>query len=209
MGRGVNRSQTRSRRVILAASLLQVPFATAQQTNQYTERAPHEFKRVRMGGAWPVQIPDQTAGPGQRAWLENFGFGLLDQFLSRLENRGTDSCKESRAYSVEDGKQHYTFKPTRPSYFIIAAVTPDGKSAFTGAGDRTTPEWDLKTGEMVREWATGRMSKISTSRPAADGTLPQPPRTARRSCGIDRPARKSSRCHITEPCSRWILHRTA
>ena len=87
MGRGVNRSQTRSRRVILAASLLQVPFATAQQTNQYTERAPHEFGRDRMGGAWPVQIPDQTAGPGQRAWLEKFGFRPLDQFLNRLENR--------------------------------------------------------------------------------------------------------------------------
>ena len=67
MGRGVNRSRTRSRLVILAAFLLQVPFATAQQINQHTERAPHEFKRDRMGGAWPVQI--------------------LDQFLSRLENR--------------------------------------------------------------------------------------------------------------------------
>ncbi|MEC7302738.1 MAG: hypothetical protein VXV97_09295, partial [Pseudomonadota bacterium] len=121
----------------------------------------------------------------------------------------TGSCKEGRAYSVEDGKQLNTFKPKRLSYVIIAAVTPDGKSAFTGAGDRTTPEWDLKTGEMVREWATGRMSKISTSRPAADGTLPQPPRSARRSFGIDRPARKSSRCHILEPCSRWILYRTA
>ena len=64
----------------------------------------------------------------------------------------TGSWKEGRAYSVEDGKQLYTFKPKRPSYVIIAAVTPDGKSAFTGAGDGTTREWDLKTGEMVREW---------------------------------------------------------
>ena len=87
MGRGVNRSRTRSRLVILAAFLLQVPFATAQQTNQYTERALHDFKRDLMGGAWPIQIPDQTAGRGQRAWLETFGFRLLGQFLSRPENR--------------------------------------------------------------------------------------------------------------------------
>ena len=63
----------------------------------------------------------------------------------------TGSCKEGRAYSVEDGKQLYTFKPKRPSYLTIAAVTPEGKSAFTSAGDGTTREWDLKTGEMVRE----------------------------------------------------------
>ena len=64
----------------------------------------------------------------------------------------TGSCKEGRAYSVEDVKQLYTFKPKRPFYFIIAAVTPEGKSAFTSAGDGTTREWNLKTAEMVGEW---------------------------------------------------------
>ena len=153
MGRGVNRSRTRSRLAILAAFLLQVPFATAQQTNQYTERARltnlSEIEWSALGlSRYPIKLPV----PAKEHVWEHLGSVSSVNFSPDSKIAVTGSWKEGRAYSVEDGKQLYTFKPKRPFYLIIAAVTPDDKSAFTSAGDRTTPEWDLKTDEMVREW---------------------------------------------------------
>ena len=96
----------------------------------------------------PIKLPVPAS---EHVW-EHLGSVSSVNFSPDSKIAVTGSWKEGRAYSVEDGKQLNTFKPKRLFYVIIAAATPDGKSAFTGAGDRTTPEWDLKTDEMVREW---------------------------------------------------------
>lgn len=98
-----------------------------------------------------TKYPIKLLVPAKEHGLKNLGSVSSINFSPDSKIAVTGSCKEGRANSVEDGKQLYTFKPKRPFYLIIAAVTPEGKSAFTSAGDGTTREWDLKTVEMVRE----------------------------------------------------------
>ncbi len=64
----------------------------------------------------------------------------------------TGSWKEARLYDVATGKRLRLWTHKRPSYVIVVAFSPDGRLAATGAGDGTTRLWEVKSGEMIRQW---------------------------------------------------------
>ena len=100
----------------MAALLLQVPFATAQQTNQYTERARltnlSEIEWSALGlSRYPIKLPVPAK---EHVWKHLSSVSSVN-FFPDSKIAVTGSSKEGRAYSVQDGKQPYKFKPNRLS----------------------------------------------------------------------------------------------
>lgn len=153
IGRGSRLKRTKFS-IAFSAALIAAPLtAFSQSANPYEERARlTDLKEITWSAAsmhrYPVSVPKFTT---EHVW-EHLGSVSSVNFSPDAKIVVTGSWKEGRAYDVATGKRLFTFEPKRPSYVIIAAVAPDGKSAFTGAGDGTTREWDLKTGKMLREW---------------------------------------------------------
>lgn len=141
------------RSVLLLAVLVNADLATGQQADRYTERNRLiELKEIVWSENAAARYPVKLPVPAKEHVWEHLGSVSSVNFSPDATIAVTGSWKEGRAYDVASGKLLHTFKPKRPSYVIIAAVAPDGKTSFTGAGDGTTREWDLKTGKMIREW---------------------------------------------------------
>lgn len=154
-GRGSiwQRAKTTAVAAALAAAMLSSAPAFAQQPDPYRERARladlKEIDWSSPGAArYPIKLPQPVA---EHVW-EHPGSVASVNFSPDARIAVTGSWKEGRAYDVVTGKQLHTFEPKRPSYVIIAAVSPDGQWVFTGSGDGTTRQWDIRTGEMKREW---------------------------------------------------------
>ncbi|MBT5496975.1 MAG: WD40 repeat domain-containing protein [Alphaproteobacteria bacterium] len=138
--------------LILAASVV-ASAAIAQQSNPYGERNRLiALKEITWSETAAARYSVKLPVPAKEHIWDHLGSVSSVNFSPDARIAVTGSWKEGRAYDIVTGKLLHTFLPKRPSYVIIAAVAPDGKTSFTGAGDGTTREWDLKTGKMLREW---------------------------------------------------------
>jgi len=137
--------------LILAASVV-ASAAIAQQSNPYGERNRLiALKEITWSETAAARYSVKLPVPAKEHIWDHLGSVSSVNFSPDARIAVTSSWKEGRAYDIVTGKLLHTFLPKRPSYVIIAAVAPDGKTSFTGAGDGTTREWDLKTGKMLRE----------------------------------------------------------
>ena len=142
-----------SRIALTALATLIATGSAAQQVDPYAERSRLlQLKEIVWSEAAASRYPVKLPVPAKEHVWEHLGSVASVNFSPDAQVAVTGSWKEGRAYNVESGELLHTFKPKRPSYVIIAAVAPDGKTSFTGAGDGTIREWDIKSGKMLREW---------------------------------------------------------
>lgn len=141
-------------RTAFAVSMISLAWtASAQQLNPFGESTRlTALKEIEWSAGAAARYPLKVPQPAPEHVWPHLGSVSSVNFSPDSAIAVTGSWKEGRAYDIQSGKLLHTFLPKRPSYVIISAVAPDGKTAFTGAGDGTTREWNLKTGEMIREW---------------------------------------------------------
>ena len=141
-------------RTAFAVSIISLAWtASAQQLNPFGERTRlTALKEIEWSADAAARYPLKVPQPAPEHVWPHLGSVSSVNFSPDSAIAVTGSWKEGRAYDIQSGKLLHTFLPKRPSYVIISAVAPDGKTVFTGAGDGTTREWNLQTGEMIREW---------------------------------------------------------
>ncbi len=142
-----------TRALIAAFMAVNAGAVSAQQADPYAERQRLDgLKSIDWSAAaaarYPVKLPPVIT---EHVWTHPGSVSSVN-FSPDTRLVVTGAWKEGRLYETASGKLLHTLKPKRPSYVIVAAVAPDGKTVYTGAGDGTTRQWDVTSGKMLREW---------------------------------------------------------
>ena len=119
--------------------------------------------------AWRANEPFQPVGPPSDTWVrhvsDDLTLGNVPEALKELGEGGVDRT---------DPRWHILVRLADTSLFAMyghtgvvraVALSPDGKTVFSGSDDMTARAWDARTGVPLREFAghTGKVTSIAVS----------------------------------------------